>query len=253
MNDMFSYYGSKSKIVQYYPQPTHDKIIEPFAGSARYSLRYWEKDILLVDKYKVIVDIWHYLQKASVKDILGLPKLDKVGQDLRDFNLSEVEKNFMGFLVASGVSSPNNILTKNKIATWNNPNIIRERISKDLYKIKHWKIIQGSYEDLENENATWFIDPPYQFGGQHYKESSKNIDFNFLANWCKSRIGQVIVCENTKANWLNFKEFILRCDNSANAHKNKTIEAIWTNFKTQYDSVQLSLAFGREKENYTSS
>jgi site-specific DNA-adenine methylase len=35
---MFSYYGSKSKIVKYYPCPAHDKIIEPFAGSARYSL-----------------------------------------------------------------------------------------------------------------------------------------------------------------------------------------------------------------------
>ena len=87
----------KSKIVQYYPSPTHDKIIEPFAGSARYSLRYFEKDILLVDKYKVIVDIWHYLQRASVSDILGLPRLE-VRQDLRDFNLSEVEKLFMGYL-----------------------------------------------------------------------------------------------------------------------------------------------------------
>ena len=31
---MFSYYGSKSKIVDYYPPPKHKKIIEPFAGSA---------------------------------------------------------------------------------------------------------------------------------------------------------------------------------------------------------------------------
>ena len=30
---MFSYYGSKSKIVGYYPKPEHNKIIEPFAGS----------------------------------------------------------------------------------------------------------------------------------------------------------------------------------------------------------------------------
>jgi len=34
---MFSYYGSKSKIVDYYPPPKHKRIIEPFAGSARYT------------------------------------------------------------------------------------------------------------------------------------------------------------------------------------------------------------------------
>jgi site-specific DNA-adenine methylase len=35
---MWSYYGGKSKIVQYYPDPKYDTIIEPFAGSAQYSL-----------------------------------------------------------------------------------------------------------------------------------------------------------------------------------------------------------------------
>lgn len=32
---MFSYYGAKTKIVDYYPKPLFDKIVEPFAGSAR--------------------------------------------------------------------------------------------------------------------------------------------------------------------------------------------------------------------------
>ena len=57
---MFSYYGSKSKIVDYYPPPKYGKIIEPFAGSARYSLRFWQKDVLLVDKYPVIIEVWNY-------------------------------------------------------------------------------------------------------------------------------------------------------------------------------------------------
>ena len=29
---MFYYYGRKKRIVKYYPKPTHDTIIEPFAG-----------------------------------------------------------------------------------------------------------------------------------------------------------------------------------------------------------------------------
>ena len=69
---MFSYYGAKTNIIDLYPIPKFDKIIEPFAGSARYSLKYFEKDILLVDKYPVIVEIWHFLQDASENDIKKL-------------------------------------------------------------------------------------------------------------------------------------------------------------------------------------
>ena len=35
---MWGYYGSKSKIASMYPKPMYDKIIEPFAGTAQYSL-----------------------------------------------------------------------------------------------------------------------------------------------------------------------------------------------------------------------
>ena len=71
---MFSYYGSKSKIINKYPSPKFDKIIEPFAGSARYALKWWDRDVLLVDLYLVIIEIWHYLQAASKQDIMGLPE-----------------------------------------------------------------------------------------------------------------------------------------------------------------------------------
>ena len=66
-----------------------DVIIEPFAGSARYSLKYWRNDVLLVDKYSVIIEVWNYLINASEKDILGLPKM-KIGECIDNFNLSEI-------------------------------------------------------------------------------------------------------------------------------------------------------------------
>ena len=232
---MFSYYGSKSKIVQYYPQPTKDKIIEPFAGSARYSLRYWEKNILLVDKYKVIVDIWHYLQRASEKDILGLPSNKEFSNVDELKNLSNEEKFLIGFCIGRANQRP--LRKKGQFNDWDNDKI---RIASNLYKIKHWKIIQGSYEDLENENATWFIDPPYYVGGYKYKENK--IDYTLLANWCKSRLGQVIVCENTKASWMNFKPML-----DFSGAMTKTTEAIWTNFPTQYDSIQQELFLGGVK------
>lgn len=38
---MWSYYGSKTNIISYYPKPTEDKIIESFCGTARYALEYF--------------------------------------------------------------------------------------------------------------------------------------------------------------------------------------------------------------------
>jgi site-specific DNA-adenine methylase len=227
---MFSYYGSKSKIVKYYPPPKYDKIIEPFAGSARYALLYWENEVTILDKNVEVIKTWQWLQKCSSNDILKLPKLT-TGLDIRKCNLSDEERTFLSFLVASG--GPSNIVTK--FMDYNHGNQkVYARIADQLEHIRHWNIIQGSYTDLENQEATWFIDPPYMFGGERYSESNKQINFQELAEWCKNRNGQVIVCENTKADWLPFKP-LLRIQG---ATQSNTVEAIWSNMKTPYDSVQ---------------
>lgn len=54
---MWSYYGSKTKLVDLYPPPKFDKIIEPFAGTAKYSMKYWENDVILIEKYDVVYNI----------------------------------------------------------------------------------------------------------------------------------------------------------------------------------------------------
>ena len=228
---MFSYYGSKSKIVDYYPPPKFDKIIEPFAGSARYSLKYWQNEVKIVDKYKVVYDVWEYLKQATKADILGLPKM-KSGDSVNDFNISQVEKDFIGFLICRGMESPR----KNVSSFVGDITPALIEIANNVFKIKHWEIINGSYENLNNDEATWFIDPPYQFGGQHYVESTKNIDFLKLSEWCKNRNGQTIVCENTKADWLDFKPM-----RQMQGSIHKTTEAIWSNLPTNYDNVQLGL------------
>ena len=49
MKPMFSYFGSKYKLAKHYGAPRFDTVIEPFAGSAAYSL-YWEpKNVILYD------------------------------------------------------------------------------------------------------------------------------------------------------------------------------------------------------------
>lgn len=217
---MFSYYGSKSRVIKFYPRPKYHSIIEPFAGSARYSLLYFEHDITIVDKSKIICDIWNYLKSCSKSDIEKLPILNR-GDDLRNIaTLSAIEKSFLGFVVNSGTATPSNILTK-----WGaeSINYKLKYIANSLFKIKHWEIINDCYKNLLNIESTWFIDPPYQFGGDRYIESNKNIDFYELSNWCKSRFGQVIVCENSKADWLPFHPL-----KSMHGQYRKTIEVIWT-------------------------
>ena len=235
---MFSYYGSKSKIVNYYPPPKHKLIIEPFAGSARYSLKYWKHDVLIVDKFEVVVNVWKWLQKCSYNDIAKLPRLTN-GLDIRTLNLTEEELNFVGFIAGVAQGKPSMKVSpfaaihfeeakKNKYET----------IAEQLHKIKHWEIVCDDYRNIKNKEATWFIDPPYQYGGQHqYKFNNKSINFEHLSEWCKSRNGQAIVCENTKADWMPFKPMV-ELQGAANTN---TTEAIWSNIPTNYDNEQLNL------------
>jgi site-specific DNA-adenine methylase len=229
---MFSYYGSKSKIVNLYPPPKHDRIIEPFAGSARYSLKYWQKDVLLVDKYDVVVTIWQWLQKCSTNDIMKLPKLTK-GLDIRTLNLSEEERLFLGMVIAGGSLQPRFTVSPFGDYEHGNQNLYKN-VAQNLHKIKHWTVQLGTYDEIPNFEATWFIDPPYQCGGEYYRFSSKELDFEHLGRWCMNRSGHVIVCENTKANWLPFKP-MQKIQGVGNTN---TVEAIWSNQITNYDNEQ---------------
>lgn len=219
---MWSYYGSKSKVIDLYPAPKHQKIIEPFAGSARYALKYWEHDVLLVDKYPAIIRVWEYLKRVTPKEIMNLPE-PEYKKSIKDYKLSEDEELLMGFIVGQGAASPQYIIQK-FLSEPGEINREKKKIADQLHKIKHWTIRLGSYDELENETATWFIDPPYQFGGEHYKMNNKQMDYSCLAKWCISRNGQAIVCENTKANWLPF--YPIGANSGAYS---RTTEAVWMN------------------------
>ena len=197
---MFSYYGTKKKLAHLYPNPEHKTIIEPFAGAAQYSLYgdNWKNDVILFDTNPKIVKIWDYLIQAKSPDILNLPDI-QIGQKVTDFNLSDAERYLIGFCINPGSSCPK--ITASKRCRWNS---YKRLIADSVHKVKHWKIYQQSYTAIENKEATWFIDPPYQKAGQYYMGHNK-IDFKSLGDWCKDRLGQVIVCENQGADWLPFK------------------------------------------------
>ena len=102
-------------------------------------------------------------------------------------------------------------------------------VAQTSEKIKHWTIERKSYEDIDNEKASWFVDPPYRGrAGRAYKHSE--IDFSSLALWCREREGQVLVCENSNSEpWLPFKPFrsILGA-NRTTSSRNKMTEVLWS-------------------------
>lgn len=69
----FYYYGGKWRIAKKYPGPIFPRIIEPFAGAAGYSSRYYQKEVLLCDLDPIIAGLWKYLLKSSPNDIMSLP------------------------------------------------------------------------------------------------------------------------------------------------------------------------------------
>jgi hypothetical protein len=219
---MFSYYGSKSKVIRHYPAPQFGKVIEPFAGTAQYALRYFDREVLLVDKYEVIVKVWKWLQQCSPADVLGLPRL-KFGETTDQYNFDCIEaKWFVGMIIVGAPSQPKKTASKWKtVIRPNTQNYKLQFAADNLWKIRHWEIRQGDYTEIENQKATWFIDPPYQTGGKYYVHSK--IDYPSLAQWSSERMGEVIVCENTKADWLPFVPLV-----EMHGNRYRTTEAVFT-------------------------
>lgn len=227
LKPFFTYYGGKFRIALKYPPPANGQIIEPFAGSAGYSVRHYAKNIVLYDKSEQIVGTWEYLIKAKESEILSLPL---VFDDVRELPLHQEAKWFIGFWCNKA-----SVVPCNKLSKWTRSGIrpnsswgetVRSRVARQLQFIRHWKCALGSYETIDNIKATWFIDPPYSGNsGRIYPHN--RIDYQHLSNFCQSRNGQVIVCESQEANWLPFQPFCLGKSLEGKNGSRKFGEAVW--------------------------
>ena len=205
---MFSYMGSKYRLSPKYGKPTHSLVIEPFAGSAAYSVYHEPRRVLLLDSNPIIAGIWTYLIRAKESEIGKLP-LDFDSVD--NLDVPQEAKWLIGFWITKGNVHPNKTRSawarqyrhSGDCKVWSEA--VRERLKTNVSKIRDWKVKCASYEVSPNKRATWFIDPPYKVAGRHYPHSQ--VDYEFLAEFCKSRKGQIIVCENAGATWLPFKPF----------------------------------------------
>jgi site-specific DNA-adenine methylase len=239
----FTYYGGKWRLSLSYDAPLYNRIIEPFAGSAGYSVRYYHKDVLLYDLDEKICILWDYLINASESDILSLP-IDFDSVD--DLSVSEGAKYLIGFWLSKGSDHPCKLPSKwmkggtRPKSFWSI--YIKNRIARQLRYIRHWKIVNKSYVEIENENATWFIDPPYVDAGKYYHYGSSRLNYEKLANWSIERHGQVIVCENYGAKWLDFSRL---CDSNStivkDGERQKSSEVVYYQIDGDKGGRQLGL------------
>ena len=221
------YYGAKWRIARQYPAPTCNRIIEPFAGAAGYALRYPDRDVLLVDKSDDVVDTWQFLISADPAEIRAMPDRLAYGQRADSFGLSYGAELLLRWRCNNGAAAPTRSASKWASKNGWNPKI-RERIARQVEHIRHWEVRKECYQQIENVTATWFVDPPYQLAGKYYPHKASQIDFASLGQWCKSRKGQVIVCENTGADWLPFRHFLNAKANESSRGGKVSREAIWT-------------------------
>jgi hypothetical protein len=210
LRPFFGYFGGKWRdALRHYPAPRHDTIIEPFAGSAGYSLRYPSKRVVLCEIDLTIASIWHYLIHVSAEEVLAIPDVPLDGT-IDDLRLAEEPRALVGMWLNRGVARPRKSPSK-----WMRDRIrpgsfwgerVRQTIASQLEHIRHWQIHNCSYDVTPfSDDATWFIDPPYMGAGHHYRHGADGLEFEELAVWCRSRPGQVIACENEGATWLPFR------------------------------------------------
>ena len=226
---MFKYFSSKHRSSKHYPPPKYNKIYEPFAGSAGYSLRYHERKVILSDSDAELILLWKWLFNVTPEEILALPyETLIVGQDLRTIGLSSEAADLIRRWQRTGncsswtVSRFNHILRvtngkpnwmtgplKNGTVTKNtgmwHPNT-RTYLAENVTKIRHWQAHWMPYWEIDTnvEPATWFLDPPYQHVKGGFKENTP-INYSHLRDWLMKLPGQVIVCEQEGANWLPFE------------------------------------------------
>jgi hypothetical protein len=207
----FKIFGSKHRAAGTYPPPEHDELIEAFAGAAGYATRHHDRRVTLIEVDPKMAALWSFLIHVKPSEILAIPLLD-AEQTIEDLGpVAEEARSLVGFWLNSAPVQPctrpsawmreGMKRARWRTTFWSAP--VRARIAAQVERIRHWRVIHGSFEVAPDVAATWFIDPPYEVAGALYR--SGRPDFATVAAFARSRRGLVIVCEADGATWLPFR------------------------------------------------
>jgi hypothetical protein len=232
MRPMFSYYGAKYTGAKHYGPPRRDLVIEPFAGSAAYSVRWCPPRVKLYDVSPDICDLWDFLIHSSERDIESIP--DQIESDLQLHALPRGQRLLCSFWVAKGRAEPSSKLSPwyfqyrnaRDCRVWGPK--VKARILAQKPYITRWEIDCLSWDRVPLEDAHWFIDPPYNNGpGRRYPYPRQGIDYLALGDWCRALPGAVDVCENVGAEWLPFSPLYEVVSSRGRRDGTVSQEALW--------------------------
>lgn len=221
---LFPFYGSKWRDAPRYPAPWGRHVVEPFAGSAGYSLRHEPTEVTLIDVDPVIVGVWEYLIAVPAEEILRLPDLEP-GQSVDDLAVGQEARWLIGFWLNRGSAQPKKTQTeysrRNDRAQLVWSPRARQRIAAHVGAVRHWKVLLGDYRDAPLcDDAVYFVDPPYVEKGRYYR--CHDVDHEAIGRWARELPGQVIACEQDGATWLPFSPLA-----SIKSTRGRSAEVAW--------------------------
>lgn len=196
---MFPYFGRKSVLAPHYPAPAYGIVIEPFAGSMAYTLHHRPASAIGIEADQRVVALWNRMIAVTPEfaEVVEPPLVGGPTDDLLVKLCSYSEHALL-----SGTMT----VTSRMVRDWRS---VHRRAALDgPWAASAVDYRHGSYEDAPDIEATWFIDPPYQYANRRgYLHGASDIDFAHLREWVLARRGQVIVCEQAGADWLPFHDF----------------------------------------------
>lgn len=237
LKPFWCYYGGKWRSAPRYPAPRHDTIVEPFAGAAGYATRYADRRVVLVEADPIVAELWRWLIHTPEAEVLALPL--EVPATVRDLGLAPGPSALIGFWLNKGAAAPMQTPSRwmrsgvRPASFWGRE--VRDRIASQVGAIRHWIVIEGTYSDAPDVEATWYVDPPYQRAGVHYRRRLVPAEYPALGAWCRSRRGQVIACEEVGADWLPFIPAFEAKANESRTGGKRCAEAIWCSDPRDYE------------------
>ena len=108
LSPFFTFYGGKWRASPLYAKPKYKKIVEPFAGSAGYAMRYPWLDVILVERDPLIAATWRYLIRVTPAEMLSLPDIE-VGQTTDDLNVAPEARLLIGWWCNGGNAQPKKV------------------------------------------------------------------------------------------------------------------------------------------------
>jgi len=221
---LFKWFGSKWLSSKLYPAPIHDRIFEPFAGGAGYSLRHHEKQVTIWEEDDLPRELWEWIigeaTEALVREIpVDVPQ----GTDIRTLGLSRGQE-----LLLKHWQRTNSVGDCWTISPWGHKpgqwtENTRARVSEEISGVKHWKVERVRPDQV----GTYFIDPPYIY---NYRYRFKKVGFDHKALVEKIAMipsgSQIIACEaacqktGKVPDYLPFSPFASRITSRRKTHNN---------------------------------